>query len=113
MPLLLKEDEAQLEQAWKGEVRVPGGLGSTTNSEGRHDTNTPLNRAVALPCVVSGRRTGIHSPKTAPENWRGGKAQPQEKVLVVGMQQPGASTAWQTPGSSTKTLPIAFQHAHL
>lgn len=35
---------------------------------------------------------------------------PQEKLLVVGMQQPGASTAWQMPGSSTNTLPTTFQH---
>lgn len=35
---------------------------------------------------------------------------PQEKLLVVGMQQPGASTAWQMPWSSTNTLPTTFQH---
>lgn len=67
IPLLLKEDGAQLDQAWKGEVRVPGGLGNTTNLERRHDTNTPLNIAVVLLRVVSRRCTGIHSPKQLQE----------------------------------------------
>lgn len=67
MPLLLKEDGAQLEQAWKGEVRVPGGLGNTANSEGRYDTNTPLNTPVVLPHVISGRHTRIDSPKQLQE----------------------------------------------
>lgn len=54
-PLLLKQDEAQPEQAWRREVRVSGGLRNTTNMEGRHDTNTPLNTPEAFLHTVSGR----------------------------------------------------------
>lgn len=57
-----------MEQVWKGEVRMPGGLGNTANLEGRHNTNTPLNIPAVLLHVVSGRCLRIHSPNKLQES---------------------------------------------
>lgn len=59
--LLLKQDEAQAEQAWRREVRASGGLRNTTNMEGRHDTNIPLNTPQAFLHAVSGRCIRSHT----------------------------------------------------